>query len=245
MPYDTATDPQIKWPPYAALIDTFEGERQGIYSLVFTGLGALPIAALELDGMIVLPLLGTILCLIGVLLLGRRMALSPWITIGALAVTGALTPLLFYAGQYQEHTLAAGLVTIGLAYLTPDDDGARRPALAGALVALAATIRPECYCALPAAGLVVLLQPELELKRLIRDGLWMVAGAVPVLLAYWGLNQLVSGTWDPLVFHNREKKMFPNTAHLLLFGPVKGQPWSGLDLPFRIALYASILPLHR
>jgi hypothetical protein len=245
MPYDMATDPDVKWPPYAALIDTFRGERQGIYSLVFTGLGAPGIAAFGLDGVVIPALLGTVLALLGVWLLGRRLDLSPWITCAAIAITAGLTPFLFYAGQYQEHSLAAGLVALGLAFLTPDAAGRRRPAIAGALVALAATVRPECYCALPAAGLVVVLQPELAVKRIVRDGLWLVAGAVPVLLAYWGLNHLVSGTWDPLVFHNREKKMFPNTANLLLFGPTKGEPWPSLGWTVRIAIFASLLPVHR
>jgi hypothetical protein len=243
--HDTAIDPERRWAPYTPLVGTYRGERQGIYSLVFTGVGAPAIAAFGLDGIVVLPLLGTLLCLVGVLLLGQRLALSPWVTSAAIAVTGLATPLLFYAAQYQEHTLAAGLVTIGLALVTPDAAGRRRPALAGALVALAATVRPECYCALPALGLAALVQPELDLRRLVRDGLWLVAGAVPVLAAYWGLNLLASGTWDPLVFHNRGKKAPPNTPQLLLFGPVQGQPWPGLSLTLHVAIYAALLPLHR
>jgi hypothetical protein len=241
---DPALDPTGAYFPFGDLVRMHDGQRQGIYSILFTALGAPGIALLGTGGMLVLPLLGLGLALAGVVVAGRRLGLSPWLTSIGLLSVGLTTPLFFYAGQYQEHSLAAGLVTMAAALLVPDEGSNRQPAIAGVLLALAASIRPECYCALSAAGLIVVVQPALAPRRIVRDGIVFVGAALAVLAVYWVVNHLLSGTWDPLVTHNAHKVTPPRNDQKMLFGPFKGQPFIRPMVALHIAVYVALLPVH-
>jgi hypothetical protein len=243
--HDPRIDPGKKYFPFGDLVRIHEGERQGIYSILFTAVGSLGIGALGIDGILLLPLAGLALALAGVMVLGRRLEMSPWLTVAAVVSVGLLTPLFFYAGQYQEHSLATGLVTLGAALLVPDADGRRQPAIAGALMAAAACIRPECYCALSAAGLIVIVQPSLEPRRIVLDGLWFVGAALALLGAYWIVNHVLSGTWDPLVTQNEKKVTPPRNDRKMLFGTFKGTPLVAPMLALHISVYFALLPIHR
>lgn len=215
LPYDRDVDPAERYFPYQRgdFTRVVEGERQGTYSIVFCGLlaallGIFGLAALPMPGVI-----GALLAIWGLYRAGVRSGLRPWLTLAAVAAAALATPVLFYASQLTEHTLAAGLAIAAFALIAPvkREPGSAdptvdtiqiAPAAAGVLAALAATMRPESYCMLAALGLAVALLPGLSPGMRVRHGLGYLTGCVPVLAGYWLLNLVTAGTWDPLVSAN-------------------------------------------
>ena len=106
--------------------------------LIYVGVPLYRLAGL--GGLLVLPVLGSLLAAI----CARRLALLLGAPRGWLAfwLVGVGTPVLFYAGDFWEHSLAVGLVLAGLV-LAFEPDGWSRCVLAGLAVGLAAVMRTE------------------------------------------------------------------------------------------------------
>jgi hypothetical protein len=201
LPYDYALDPRGRYVPYdedpPQFVLTNNGERQGKYSITFTAMAAPLIGLLGLTGMMLPGLAGGTMILVGVDRVGGCMGLSDPARISAALVTVGLTPVLFYIGQFTEHTLAVGLTLLALSLVL--DGGGMRPLFAGALVGAAATLRPECYIAVATLDVVLVARAGIALRPRIAAGAVYIAGALAVLLPFWGLNLLLSGIWDPNV----------------------------------------------
>jgi hypothetical protein len=230
LPYDHDVDPQERWFPYQRhdFTRVVDGERQGTYSIVFCGLVAVLVALFGLAALPVPALLGAWLMLWGMARAGVRSGLSPGLVLAATAFAALATPVLFYASQLAEHTLAAGLAVVAYALIAPvkREPGAADPtvdtiqiwpAAAGVLAALAATLRPEGYCMVAALGLAVALLPGLAMGMRVRHGLAYLAGCVPVLAGYWLLNLASTGTWDPLVGANTGARKAASSFFTMVF----------------------------
>jgi hypothetical protein len=211
-----------------------DGRRLGVYSIAFEAVAA-PFVAIGLRASFVVPLVGALLTIIGLALLLRRLGVAPPIVVGAVGFCALGTPILFYAAQLFEHTLAAGFVTCALAIL--HGDGRWREARAGALGAAAAIIRPECYCALSAIGIGLLVA-----RRSIRPAIAFGLGAAAVLLPYWATNLVTAGTWDPLVTVKTAQKDPSSSFAMFLWGEWgRVKAWV-LAVPFVVALAAAFAP---
>jgi hypothetical protein len=195
---------------------------------------------------VVLPLLGGLLIGLGTWLALRRAGCHPATRAAAVAVSLLATPVVFYASQFAEHTVAAGLILCALALLCgePRHGGATIAAI-GALTALAATIRPEGYCAVASVGLAVALRSHVSFGARAREGLLYVAGALAVLGAYWALNWGLSGTWDPLVARNAPTDSSWANARIMLVGEVPGAGMVPWFLPWVVAAAVGIAAAGR
>jgi len=246
LPYDHELDRSERFFPYGEFVRKVDGRRQGIYSLSFTALAAPLVGMLGVTGTLLLGLAGGIAILLGVDRLLGRMGASPPARVAAAIGTVALTPILLYSAQFAEHTPAVGLTVIALALIVPDDAGRTRPVLAGALVAAAATMRAECYLTVATVGLALAARPDASLRSRVREGALYLAAALAVLIAYWGLNLLLSGTWDPIVtFQKKAPDRWLNVKRMVI-GETRHEPrfWlailllaaaTGLALPTRLA----------
>lgn len=230
LPYDHQVDPDERWFPYQRQDFTrvVDGERQGTYSIVFCGLVAVLVALFGLAALPVPALLGAWLMLWGLARAGVRSGLHPGLVLAATLFAGLATPVSFYASQLAEHTLAAGLAVAAYALIAPVKRGPGaadptvdtiqlRPASAGLLAALAATMRPEGYCMIAALGLSLVLLPGLAPRMRVRHGLAFLAGCVPVLAGYWLLNLATAGTWDPLVGANTGARKAASSFFTMVF----------------------------
>ncbi len=252
LPYDRALDRQGRFAPYGEFIRKVHGQRQGIYSVTFTALAAPLVGGFGMTGALVLPLLGALAILLGVDLLLGRMGASPWARAGGAIVTVAFTPLLLYSAQFAEHTPGVGLTLLALVLVIPRDPDRSsaavamrwRPAVAGALAAFAATIRPECYLTIATVGIALSARPgRLELKARAIEAAWYIGAALLVLGAWWGVNLWLSSTWDPLVtFQKAAPDRWANVQKLMI-GEVKHDPGPWLLLPC-LALAAALVPHH-
>jgi hypothetical protein len=230
LPYDHEVDPEERWFPYQRQDFTrvVDGERQGTYSIVFCGFVAVLVAIFGLAALPIPALLGAWLMLWGMARAGARSGLRPGLTLAATAFAALATPVLFYASQLAEHTLAAGLAIAAYALIAPvkREPGAADPAVdtiqiwpaaAGVLAALAATMRPEGYCMIAALGLSLVSLPGLAMRVRVRHGLAFLAGCVPVLAGYWLLNLATAGTWDPLVGANTGARKAASSFFTMVF----------------------------
>jgi hypothetical protein len=235
-------DPTGELTGYGEFKRRVDGEWQGIYSLTFTALTAPLIGAFGLTGMLILPLLGTLLVLAGTYVLARRAGCDPWWAVATSALIAFATPLLFYSSQLTEHTLATGLVTWALVLVVPDRTSAsRRDLLAGVLVGFAATVRPECYLAIAAVGIALLVPPWTTWQTVLRRGALFAAGALVIVIPYWLINERLSGTWDPLVTFQKGAAVSWNNIGLLVVGVTRA-PVNGIFIAYGLCLLTGALP---
>lgn len=242
LPTDPVLDPAGEYMAYGDFKRQVDGEWQGIYSLTFTALSAPMLGAFGLTGLVLLPLLGALLVLAGTYALARRVGCEPWWAVGVAAVTVFATPVLLYASQFTEHTLATGLVTWALVLVIPDRASASRHELvAGVLVGFAATVRPECYLAIAAVGIALLVPPWTSWPIVFRRGALYAAGALIVVIPYWLVNLRLSDTWDPLVTFQEGAAASWTTLGLFLVGATRA-PVTGIYIAFALCLVTGALP---
>lgn len=250
LPYDHGVDPEERYFPYQRndFTRVVDGERQGTYSIVFCGVMAALIALFGLAALPVPGVAGALLMIWGLYRAAVRSGLGPALTLGIVAIAALATPVLFYASQLTEHTLAAGLGIAALAMIAPVkrepaslDPGVDTiqiwPGSAGVLAALAATMRPEGYCVVAALGLAVVLLPGLATGMRVRHGFSYLAGCVPVLAAYWLINLATAGTWDPLVTANSSAQKAASSYFTMVFF------WGELPAGTRPALWLALAAL--
>jgi len=180
--------------------------------------------------------------LTGTFALARRIGCTPWWSVAISALAVLATPVLLYSSQFTEHTLATGLVTWALALVIPDRaSAARRDLVAGVLVGLAATVRPECYLASAAVGLALLVPPWTSWPILVRRGALYAAGALVMLVPYWLVNLRLSDTWDPLVTFQAGAAASWTTLGLFLVGAAR-DPITGIYIAYALCLVTGALP---
>ncbi len=226
-----------RFPAYGDFVLHVDGRRQGIYSLTFTALAAPLTGVLGSLGMMLLGLAGGVGLLYAVDLLAGRLGLSSPARLGAALVTVGLTPVLLYSAQFAEHTPAVALTIAALALVAAVPT---RPLLAGALVALAATMRAECYLACATVGLALVAR-DAPLGQRVRDGGLYLGAALSVLALYWAANLALSHTWDPIVtFQKAAPDRWANVQKLLI-GEVTREPGGWLAILVAVTL-ASFVP---
>jgi hypothetical protein len=242
LPHDEAIDPDRAALPYGPFTRRVNGEDHGVYSIVFTAAVAPAVGLLGWTGTVVLPLLGGFLVFLGMRRLLRQVGVRGWLG-AATPVFGLLvTPLGFYSTQLAEHSLAAGLTTVALSVLL-ERPGSRRAVLAGVLVALAGTVRPEGYCVAAAAGLALLTTGRL--RAALVPGVAFGGATLAVLALYWGLNTWLSGIWDPLVALHRTGAPSWTGARLMVWGEVGGGPVALWFAPLLLASLAATMRRRR
>ncbi|MBI4509123.1 MAG: hypothetical protein HY698_05780 [Deltaproteobacteria bacterium] len=258
LPHDYDLDPDGRYHPYDRFARKVGAARQGIYSTWFAGAAAPLFGLLGIWGAPILPFVGAVLVACGLYCIFARLRVRPLASAGGIAATVLATPLILHASQFTEHSLAAGLVTWALALVVvgakrprqgqTEPEAQVRPFHAGALVALAATLRPEGYCAVLSLGLAVAFMPSEGASALAsvrmrsaRSAKYLL-GATLVLGAYWATNLLSSGTWDPLVTANHGRSATMRYSIVMLVGEL-GRPrvltWL---LPLLVPVVVSLFP---
>jgi hypothetical protein len=188
---------------------------------------------------LLVPLLGGLLTIFGTKRLVDILGGETVLSLLAALVVGVLTPILFYSGQFAEHSLATGLLVVALSLLL--EGGNSRRAVAGVLAGLAATVRPEAYCGVVSLGLVALVAPgDLKTRVLRMIGFGLTAGLA--VGAYWLVNVKLSGHWDPLVSHNSDDSDFWKSARTMLVGELPDARKVFWLAPFAIMAMLSLLP---
>lgn len=224
LPYDERFDPKHLYSPYRFYRRTVDGEQQGIYSVVFAAITAPAVGLLGTTGMLAVPLLGGLLCLLALRWLLARFGCSELTRTLSLLFLVGLTPFAFYSSQFIAHVPTATLAVTAVALLFPAPSGTRAPIWAGLCMGFAATLRPEMYCAAASLGLALLSSPGALRRERARRALWYAGSAGTVMAGYWALNLWLSGTWDPLVAHNHARSPGWESARILLLGSVPGAP---------------------
>ncbi|MEM7335881.1 MAG: hypothetical protein AAF490_27635 [Chloroflexota bacterium] len=188
-------------------------EQSAIYlsiSTLFPLLLSYSWALLGLPGLLIPTILGGLLTAIGVYKLVTLSQLKqPWLWFW-LSVFG--TPIIFYAVQIWDHSLATGFVTLGMAYTAVSlKNQQSRPALwGGLLIALALAQRPETYLFAGVAGIVFAV---ISAPNWLKIGAFASGGAIGTA-ASWLFNWYWVG--HPLGF--------PMATRFFGFGAVDSYP---------------------
>jgi hypothetical protein len=206
-------------------------DSQGIYSIAFVAPAAVLTGLFGRGAIPVLPLVGGVLAIIGLARLLAAWRVSRHVAVAALVSCAFATPLLLYSSQFFEHSLATGLVTLGIAEL----ERGRGHVLVGMLVALAAALRPECYCAVAALG-VASVSESAPLAQRARRGAAFLAGALAVLVPFWIVNQITAGAWDPLVAADHGNHQNATKALIMLWGDLPDPRFWMWVVPFALPL---------
>jgi hypothetical protein len=136
-------------------------------------------------GVLLLPMLGSILCALAARALARRLGRgSGW---SAFWVMGLLSPVAIYALDFWEHSLGLALMLWGVVWLLrllDDEHGLRAALVAGALFGGAATMRTEALVYLVVCGataaLVYLWRSRAVAATMLRGGALLVGAALPL-----------------------------------------------------------------
>lgn len=177
-----------------------KGRVFGSHSAAFALVSSFPYARLGYGGLYVVPAVSLLAA--GLLLwLAARPWYGPWRALLAFALLSSATPLLFYGLEFWEHTLAVLVVTGALALLLapPERASPWRLGAAGAVLALAFSVRPESavFFAAVVLGLTATLRPWSALARSL---VWFVLGYALVLAPITALNEWVFGDpWGTLL----------------------------------------------
>jgi len=194
------TDMSIPWPgreadpefvctplpfPFAAVR---EGRLYSIFSPAFAALSVAPYAAFGLAGLSVIPLLASLVMLVGVARLAKALELGPRGIAAAVVLAGLGTPVWFYSVTFWEHTLALAFGVWGLFFgqRFTSEGKTGDLAIAVALGAAAAWFRDEAYLLCAALALAALVQmPGSRLKAAAAAGAAALAVWVPLWVFQW------------------------------------------------------------
>jgi len=144
-------------------------------------------------GLYLVPLVSVWLVWVIFLRLVQRLRAPPSLAFFGILALIWTTPLTLYGALYWEHALAVLLVFAGVAAIASPavEDTSSRPALAGALIGLAAWFRPEVVLLGALLGIAFLVRPG---RRGRFGGLAFSAGLLVSLLPLAVFNLGVSGT---------------------------------------------------
>ena len=194
-------DPDMRFNPLPAPFSTVhDGKIYSQYSPLFAVLSSLPYRWFGFSGLYLLPLLGSLLTLVGVARLAESVGLkSRWRHVAVL-LAGLCTPLWFYAVVFWEHALAAGLSVWAVdLHLRWAEHRWHGRLVAGALAAAGAVwFRDEALLLCAVLLLFVLAQArDHRLGTLGVSVVTMLVGITPLLVFQW------FSLGDPLGFHVR------------------------------------------
>ena len=186
-------------PPFARL---HEGRLYPVFSPAFAAAGALAVRCAGSAGLLLLPLAGGVLILLGLVRLVREAGLGESPARSTALCVGLTTPVWFYSLVYWEHSIAAALcvwaTVLCLRFLRT---GRLRSLGAGTFLAGAAIwFRDDLYVF--AFVLLILLGWQIRDQgrgRTIRCGILGLAGLLAALIPLWVLQQMTVGR--PLGWH--------------------------------------------
>lgn len=245
--HDRAIDPTGTFVPFGEGFVHKDGDDfKAAYSVVFGATAAVPIGLFGDHGVPIIPLGGSLLISIAVFLFLRRFDLHPgWIAC-VIALTLFVTPFLLYSFELAEHTIAGGLVTMAFVVAMQHAERRRAVLWAGVLVALAAVVRPEGYLCVAAFGVGIAALPVAGVRAWLERAGLFVAGALVVLLVYWGLNLVTAGMWEPMFGADRirDATVQSSIVTMLITELPKVKLWTWL-VPFAVVLAVGIAAPHR
>jgi hypothetical protein len=180
--------------PYPFGIIT-DGHLQSIYAPFFALISTLPFKLLGFRGLVVWPLLATVVMLVGLARLAGHIGLRARAQAWVVLVAGLATPIWFYAVLFWEHNVAACFLVWSLvAAVAYANFGARRELVRTAcLVAAAVYFRDDLYLFIP-----VVLGALLWLRRpagwaVLRTALFFAGTATIALVPLWAINRYYAG----------------------------------------------------
>lgn len=142
--------------------------------------------------------LGSALGVVGVRILLQLLPIAPWLSDLLALLGGFSTLLLSYGVTFNNHSVAAGLITLAVALIVtrraerPIFGDRWRTAIPGLLLGLAAVIDLPAGCAALAAGSIGLVVADRKLP------LVFVMGAIPPLALHSALQMAISGSPLPV-----------------------------------------------
>jgi hypothetical protein len=181
-----------------------DGKLYSQYSPTFAAVSAPFFQAFGFTGLRLLPLLCSILALVGVERLADGVGVRPICRHAAVAIAGLGTPLWFYATLFWEHALVV-CTTVWAAHATMRvlRDGADRPALAaGFLAGMGVWFREDAALTAALVGLVVLVGTrERRIRATALTGISMAAALAMLLGFQWWALGTPFGLHAPGLFH--------------------------------------------
>jgi hypothetical protein len=148
-------------------------------------------------GVLLIPMLGSVLCALAARALARRLGhRTGWTAFWAM---GLLSPVAIYALDFWEHSLGLALMLWGVVWLVDliaDRHATRVALLAGCAFGAAATMRTEALVYLVVCTGIACVARLVMTRRLLgvlRSGLLVAVGAVSVLVANELFERLVLG----------------------------------------------------
>jgi hypothetical protein len=158
-------------------------------SELFPLISAPLIAAFGIRGAFILPALGFLLMLAATAWLGRTLDQKRSLTI-LILVTAASTPLLFYALEFWEHSMAVGIGALATALFVRQPRSDRMLLTSGALLGVAVQLRPEAVW----YGAALMLGSQMLPTRFsLRNLAAVIVGVVVVQLPFMTHSALHSG----------------------------------------------------
>lgn len=205
-----ALDRGLRYPPMVfPFYAVDEGKLYPAYSPFFPLCSAGPYALFGMAGLYLLPLLGGLATLLGVVWLARSAGLPPRGQAAAMLLCGLLTPVWFYSTVFWEHTVAVAACILGLGFVGRFlREGSWKSLGAGsALCALGIYFRDDLYVFCAALALITMLstpatdsgEGRIVWMRRIRVALLMGCAMLATLVPLWLFQGWAVG--HPFGFH--------------------------------------------
>ncbi len=232
-------DPSIEYNPIPHLFSRVEdGKLYSVFSPVFALVSSVPYSILGQTGLYVLPLVASLIMLLGIGRLAERMrdatgsAAPPASRHVAVLLAGLCTPIWFYSVVFWEHTIATCLCVWSICSAVAYGERGTRAALATAavLAALSVYFRDELYIF---CLLIAVLVASFDRKRRWRHGLGVLGLAAISLGPLWVFQWHTIG--HPLGFHLG--------AHLLTVAGGLDHLVTRPDLIFNLLLSSTPIPV--
>lgn len=243
IPWPGATlDPKLEYLPLVPPLVAFrEGRVYSSYPPLFSALSAPFYQMFGPVGLSILPLLGSLLTLLGVAKVGARLGLTQSGQAAAILLAGLATPLWFYSSQFWEHSLDLCLIVWALFLLLKFLQGHHPAPFFLSAIAIAASVylRGENYllCAL----FVALTMLHFHTRKL-KLGLILAFAMGLTLVPLWTFNLLATGhlmgfhmsNHNPLQEGFRQHLFERFSVFYRLLGAASQKPWESvlLMLPF-------------
>jgi hypothetical protein len=184
IPYMRAVDPGFEHVPYYYAYSVVNGRLYFNITPFFPLMGSLLYAGLGIVGLVLSPIIGTILTAWGVTKLAHisqlpRPILAMWAAVFA-------TPIIFYSLQLWDHSLGTGLAVLAVAWIAQGMKSQKRKetAVGGMLLGMSIGQRPELYLFLIAVGAAWLLTNFRQIKAIIA----LIGGGLVAALPLWLLQ---------------------------------------------------------
>lgn len=178
--------------PFGILVD---GHLQSFYSPFFALVSTLPFKLWGFRGLVVWPLLATLVMLVGLARLAGFLCLRPRVQALAVLAAALATPTWFYSVVFWEHNLAACFLVWSLvAAVGYAHSGARRDLVRAAFLGAASVyFRDDLYLFLPLLMGAFLWLRRPPAREALRTSLLFAATATISLVPLWAINRYYTG----------------------------------------------------